>query len=59
MASAIPVHSSKKGKPTNESSSPEVSPESSGPVQPSESKADSSVPQGVKLESHAAYRVDY
>ncbi len=55
MANATPIHSSKKGKPTNESSIEEVS----GPVQPSESEVDSSVPQGVKLESHAAYRVDY
>lgn len=64
MASAIPVHSSKKGKVNVEV--PEE--QSVGPVQPSEvpsvepvglSEGEAPVPVGVKLESHQAWRVDY
>lgn len=64
MANAVPVHSSKKGKTTNEVKATE-------PVQPSEvpsvepvgpvgSEGNEPVhPLGVKLDSHSAYRKDH
>jgi hypothetical protein len=61
MANAIPVHSSKKGKPVNDVKADEPVQPSEGPsiepVQPSGSEG--KVPAGIKLDSHDAYRVDY
>jgi len=67
MAAAIPVHSSKKGKPDNESTvqstevqvsgtagTPEVSPEAPLVSEPQPLELD----LGYKLESHQAYRKD-
>lgn len=57
MANAIPVHSSKKGKPVNDVKTDEPVQSGEGPV--GQSGTEGQVPVGVKLDSHDAYRVDH